>query len=56
MKLSDPLLLADVTLRCRMCPAAKIVISQHPTIPRFLQSDITVSKPRADTGLLYSEA
>ena len=29
MKPSDPLLLADVTLRCGMYPAGKVDISQH---------------------------
>ena len=56
MKPSDPLLLADVTLRCWMYPADKVDISQHLAIPRFPQSDHTVGKPSADTGLLCSEA
>ena len=48
MKPSDPLLLADVTLRCGMYPAGKVDISRHLAIPRFPQSDHTVSKPSAD--------
>ena len=50
MKSSDPLLLADVTLRCGMYPAGKV------DIPGFPQSDHTVGKPSADTGSLCSEA
>ena len=56
MKPSDPLLIADVTLRYGMYPAGKVDISQHLAIPEFLQSDHTVSKPSADTGSLCSEA
>ena len=56
MKPIDPLLLADVTLRCRMYPAGKVDISQHLAILRFPQSDHTVSKPSADAGSLWSEA
>ena len=56
MKPSDPLLLADVTLRSGMYPADKVDISQHLAIPGFPQSDHTVSKPSADAGLLCSEA
>ena len=52
MKPSDPLLLADVTLRCRMYPAGKVDISQHLAIPGFPQSDHTVSKPSSDAGSL----
>jgi hypothetical protein len=56
MKLSDPLLLADVTLRCRMYPAGKVDISQYLAIAGFPQSNHTVSKPSADAGSLCSEA
>ena len=56
MKPSDPLLLADVTLRYGMYPAGKVDISQHLAIPRFPQSDHTVSKHSADAGSLASEA
>ena len=52
MKPSDPLLLADVALRCGMYPAGKVYISQHLAIPGFPQSDHTVGKPSADTGSL----
>ena len=55
MKPSNPLLLTDVTLRCRMYPAGKVDISQHLAIPGFPQSDHTVSKPSADAGSLCSE-
>ena len=55
MKPSDPLLLANVTLRCGMYPAGKVDISRHLAIPGFPQSDHTVSKPSADAGSLYSE-
>ena len=51
MKPSDPLLLADVTLSCRIYPAGKVDISQHLAIPRFPQSDDTVSKQSADLFL-----
>ena len=56
MKPSDPLLLADVTLRCRMYSEDKVDISQHLAIPGFPQSDHTVGKPSADTDSLCSEA
>ena len=56
MKPSDPMLLADVTLRCRMYPAGKVDISQHLAIPGFPQSDHTVGKPSADAGSLCSIA
>ena len=56
MKPSDPLLLADVALRCGMYPAGKVDIFQHLAIPGFPQSDHTVGKPSADTGSLCSEA
>ena len=56
MKPSDPLLLADVALRCGIYPAGKVDISQHLAIPRFPQSDHTVCKPSADTCLLCSVA
>ena len=46
MKPSDPLLLADVTLHCRM----------YLAIPWFPQSDPTVGKPSANAGSLCSEA
>ena len=45
-KPSDPLLLADVTFRCRMYPAGKVEISWHLTTPGFPQSDHNASKPR----------
>ena len=44
MESSDPLLFADVTLRCRLYPAGKVDISQHLAIPVFPQSDHTVDK------------
>ena len=56
MKPHDPLLLADVALRCGMYPAGKVDISQHLAIPWFPQSDHTVDKPSADAGSLCSEA
>jgi hypothetical protein len=56
MKPSDPLLLADVALRCGIYPAGKVDISQHLAIPRLPQSNHTVSKPSADAGSLCSEA
>ena len=56
MKSSDPLLLADVTLRCGMYPAGKVDISRHLAIPGFPQSDHTVGKPSVDAGSLCSEA
>ena len=57
MKPSDPLLLADVTLRCGVYPAGKVDIStpSHPG-PGFPQSYHTVGKPSADAGSLCSEA
>ena len=54
MKPSDPLLLADVTLRCGMYPADKVDISQHLAIPGVSQNDHTVGKPSADNGSLCS--
>ena len=56
MKPSDPLLLADVTLRCGMYPAGKVDISQHLAIPGFPQSDHTVGKPSADAGGLSRDS
>ena len=56
MKPSDPLLLADVTLRCEMYPAGKVDISWHLAIPGFPQGDHNVSKPSVDAGSLCSEA
>ena len=56
MKPSDPLLLADVALRCGMYPAGKVDISQHLATPGFPQSDHTVGEPSADAGSLCSEA
>ena len=50
MKPNDKLLLADVTLRCRMYPAGKVDVSQHLAIPGFPQSNHTVGKPSADAG------
>ena len=55
MKPSDPLLLADVTLRCRIYPAGKVDVFQHLAILGFAQSNHSVSKPSADAGLLCSE-
>ena len=40
MKPSDPLLLADVTLRCGMYLAGKVDISQHLAIPGFPQNGV----------------
>jgi hypothetical protein len=56
MKLSDPLLLADVALRFGMYPAGKVDISQHLATPGFLQSDHAVGEPSVDAGSLCSEA
>ena len=42
--LSDPLLLADGTLRCGMYPAGKVAISQHLATPGFPQFDHNVGK------------
>ena len=53
MKPSDPLLLADVTLCCRMYPAGKVDISQH--LVGFPRSDHTVGKLSAFAGSLCSE-
>ena len=55
MKPSDPLLLDDVTLHCRMYPESKIDIAQHLAILGFLQSDHIVGEPSADAGLLCEE-
>ena len=56
MKPSNPLMLSDATLRCGMYPADKVDISRHLPIPRYPQSDHTVSKPSVDAVLLCSEA
>jgi hypothetical protein len=56
MKTSDPLLLADVALRCEMYPAGKVDISRHLATPGFPQSDHTVGEPSADADSLCSEA
>ena len=56
MKSSDPLLLADGTLRCGMYPAGKVDISQHLAIPGFPKIDHTVGKPSADAGSQCSKA
>ena len=56
MKFSDPLLLADVTLLCKMYRAGKVDISSSLAIPGFPQSYHTVGKPSANAGLLCSEA
>ena len=53
MKPSDPLLLADGTLRCGMYPEGKVAISQHLATPGFPQSNHTVGKLSADTGSLH---
>ena len=55
MKPSDPLLLADGTLLCRMYPAGKVAISQHLATPGFPQCNHTVGKLSADAGSLCSE-
>ena len=55
MKPSDPLLLADVDLRCRMYPAGKVDISQHLATPGFPQCDHTVGKLSVNAGSLCSE-
>ena len=39
-----------------MYPAGKVDIFQHLAIPRFPQSDYTISKPSADSGSLCSKA
>ena len=49
MKPSDPLLLADGTLRCKMYPAGKAAISQHLDSQGFLECDHTVGKLSVDT-------
>ena len=54
MKRSDPLLLADITLRWGMYPASKNDITWHLAIPRFPQSDHTVGKLSADADLKSS--
>ena len=56
MKPSDPQLLANGNLRCGKYPTSKVAISQHLAIPRFPQSDHTVSEPTAAASLLCSEA
>ena len=56
MKPSNPLLLAEVTLRCEIYPAGTVDISQQLAISGFPQSDHTVGKPSVDAGSLYSEA
>ena len=56
MKPSDPLLLTDVALRCKMYPAGKFDISWHLATPGFPQSDHTVGELSANAGSLYSEA
>ena len=50
MKPSDPLLLADVTLRCGMYPADKVDISQHLATSGFPGNDYTVGEPSAESG------
>ena len=55
MKPSDPLLLPDGTLRCRMYPAGKVAISWHLATPGLPQCDHIVQKLSADAGLLCSE-
>ena len=56
MKPSDPLLLANVTLLCRMDPADKVDISRHLAIPWLSQSDHAVDKHSADDSSVCSEA
>ena len=55
MKSSDPLLLADGTLRSVMYPAGKVAISWGLATFRFPWFDHTVGKLSADAGLLCSE-
>ena len=55
MKSSDPLLLADGTLRCRMYSAGKVAISQHLVNPKFPWCDQTVGKLSADAGIYQNE-
>ena len=55
MKPSEPLLLADVALRCGMYPAGKVDISRHLAIRGFPQSNHTVGKSSAGAGSLCSE-
>ena len=55
MKPIDPLMLADVTLRCGMYPAGKVAIYQQVATPGFLKCDHAVGKLSADGGLLWSE-
>ena len=54
MKPSDPLLLADVTLRSGMYPAGKVAIFRHLATPRFPKCDHTVSKLNANSEVKYS--
>ena len=55
MKPSDPLLLADGALRCRMYPTYKAAISQYLGTLGFPQCDHTIGKLSADAGSLCSE-
>jgi hypothetical protein len=55
MKPSNPLLLADGTLRCGIYPAGKVAISQHLATPGFPQCDHTVGKLSAEAESLCSE-
>ena len=50
MKSSDPLLLADGTLRCRMYSAGNVAISQQLVTPGFTRCDQIVSKLSAEAG------
>ena len=55
MKPSNPLLLADGTLRCGMYPAGNVAIARHLDTLGFPQCDHTVGKLSADAGSLCSE-
>ena len=56
MKPSDPLLLANDTLRCGTFPAGKVAISQQLATPGFPQGDHTVSKLSAEADSLWNTA
>ena len=55
MKSSDPLLLADGTLRFGMYPTGKVAISRHLATSWFPQCDHTVSKLSVDASSLCGE-
>ena len=52
---SDPLLLANDTLHCRMYPTCKFAISQHLATPGFPQCDHTVGELSKASGSLCCE-